>query len=186
MGWEVVGLRVDSLLLPPPVLRGRVGRGPKLTIVIDVLQHVRMLGRRDHSRRLLSFARQMRKAPTDAEKKLWWLLRRGKLDGYHFRRQVPISGFIVDFCCLSAGLGVEADGGQHYDDRGKEYDQQRTEALMRKGIRIIRFSDYDILKFPDAVQEMIYKELTQKPPPSPSPGVPGEGIELRHLPRVSP
>jgi very-short-patch-repair endonuclease len=124
-----------------------------------------MPGRRDHSRRLIAFARGMRKAPTNAEKKLWSLLRRGKLDGHHFRRQVPVAGYIVDFCCLSAGLGVEADGGQHNDEEAKEYDRQRSEALRCKGIRIIRFSDHDILKHPDAVQETIFRQLTRRPPP---------------------
>ena len=62
--------------------------------------------KRNHSRRLLSFARNMRKEPTDAEKKLWFLLRDHKIDGFHFRRQVPIAGYIVDFCCFSAGLGA--------------------------------------------------------------------------------
>jgi very-short-patch-repair endonuclease len=124
-----------------------------------------MPGKRDPSRRLIGFARSMRKAPTDAERKLWSLLRRGKLDGHHFRRQVPVAGYIVDFCCLSAGLGIEADGGQHYDQAAEEYDRQRSEALLLKGIRIVRFSDYEILKYPDAVQEAIYRELTQRPPP---------------------
>lgn len=128
-----------------------------------------MPGKRDHSRRLLDFAREMRKAPTDAERKLWYLLRRDKLDGYRFRRQVPVAGYILDFCCLRAGLGVEADGGQHCDDWGRQYDRKRSEALLAKGIRIIRFSDYDILKFPDAVQETIYRALTEEPPPYPPP-----------------
>jgi very-short-patch-repair endonuclease len=115
---------------------------------------------RDHSRRLIGFARRMRKAPTDAEKKLWTLVRRGKLDGYHFRRQTPIAGYILDFCCLSAGLGVEADGGQHADPADQQYDLQRSRKLLEHGIRIIRFSDYEILKYPDAVQATIYRELT--------------------------
>jgi very-short-patch-repair endonuclease len=119
-----------------------------------------MPSKRDHSARLIRFARQMRKAPTDAEKKLWSLLRHGQLDGYHFRRQVPIAGFIVDFCCLSAGLGVEADGGQHYDEEAKRYDERRSAELLKKGIRVIRFSDYDILRDPEAVQRTIYRELT--------------------------
>ena len=78
---------------------------------------------------------------------------------------MPIAGYIVDFCCLSAGLGVEADGGQHYDSEAQIYDQRRTEALRVAGIRIIRFTDYEILKYPDAVQRTIYRELTEKPPP---------------------
>jgi very-short-patch-repair endonuclease len=119
-----------------------------------------MPSKRDHSARLIRFARQMRKAPTDAENKLWSLLRHGQLDGHHFRRQVPIAGFIVDFCCLSAGLGVEADGGQHYDEEAKRYDERRSAELLKKGIRVIRFSDYDILRDPEAVQRTIYRELT--------------------------
>ena len=130
-----------------------------------------MPGKRDHDRRLLAFARHMRKSPTDAEKKLWSLLRHGKLDGHHFRRQVPVAGYIVDFCCLSAGLAVEADGSQHYEDSAKQYDQDRAQALLAKGIRIIRFSDYDVLRNPHAVQETIYRELQAqaKPPPYPPP-----------------
>jgi very-short-patch-repair endonuclease len=56
----------------------------------------RVPGKRDHSRRLISFARDMRRTPTDAEKKLWSLLRCGQLNGCHFRRQVPIAGYIDD------------------------------------------------------------------------------------------
>jgi very-short-patch-repair endonuclease len=119
----------------------------------------------------------MRGEPTDAEKKLWFLLRRRKVEGHRFRRQVPIASYIVDFCCLSAGLAVEADGGQHYDESGKRYDQQRTETILRHGIRTIRFSDYDILTNPDGVQEAIFRALTHEPPPQPSPGVPGEGVK---------
>ncbi len=133
--------------------------------------------KRDHSRRLLTFAREMRRTPTDAERKLWYLLRRGKLDGYKFRRQVPVAGYILDFCCLEAGLGVEADGGQHYDPKGKEYDERRSEILSQKGFRIIRFSDIDILKHPDAVQATVYRELLAQTPSQPSPGIPGEGSQ---------
>jgi primosomal protein N' (replication factor Y) len=132
-------------------------------------------GKRDHSRRLIAFAREMRKVPTEAERKLWFLLRRGRLDGYHFRRQVPIAGYIVDFCCLSAGLGVEADGGQHCGERAIEYDENRSRTLLEKGIRIIRFSDFEILKYPDAVQRTIYRELTKNPHPNPPPEYRGRG-----------
>lgn len=127
-----------------------------------------MPSRRDHSRRLIAYARAMRGDPTDAEKKLWSLLRRGQIDGRHFRRQVPVAGYIIDFCCLSAGLGVEADGGQHHDEAARRYDQRRSEILLQKGIRILRFADDEILKYPQVVQEAIYLALTQQPPPAPS------------------
>jgi len=58
---------------------------------------------------------------------------------------------------------VEADGAQHYDPKGKAYDQRRSKALRAAGFRIIRFSDYDILKDPDAVQRTIYRALTEGP-----------------------
>jgi len=128
-----------------------------------------MPGRRDHSRRLHTLARQMRKAPSEAEKKLWSLLRRDQLDGYRFRRQVPVAGYILDFCCLSAGLAIKEDGEQHYDDEAKEYDYRRSRALLSKGIRILRFSDYDILKYPEVVQERIYRELADRPSEEPPP-----------------
>jgi very-short-patch-repair endonuclease len=102
----------------------------------------------------------MRREPTDAEKKLWSLLRRGQIEGYHVRRQVPLAGYILDFCCLPARLGVEADGGQHCDNEGEEYDRTRSEALAAIGIRILRFQDHEILKHPEAVQETIFRALT--------------------------
>jgi very-short-patch-repair endonuclease len=62
-------------------------------------------------------------------------------------------------------LAVEADGGQHNDEKAREYDRRRTGALLNKGIRVIRFSDFDILKNPDAVVETIHRELSGEPPP---------------------
>jgi very-short-patch-repair endonuclease len=134
-----------------------------------------MPGKRDHSRRLITHARRMRKEPTDAEKKLWSLLRRGQINGLHFRQQVPIAGYIVDFCCLQEGIGVEADGGQHLDRKNVEYDNRRSETLTAVGIRILRFPDDEILRFPQNVQEAIFQAAFEKPPPQPSPGIPGAG-----------
>jgi len=56
-----------------------------------------MTSRRDPNRRLLRFAREMRHQPTDAERKLWSLLRDRRLGGFKFRRQHPVAGYIVDF-----------------------------------------------------------------------------------------
>ena len=72
----------------------------------------------------------MRRQPTDGEKKLWSIVRRDKLAGFRFRRQVPIDGYIADFCCVPAGIVVEADGGQHYEPDHQKYDQQRTEMFL--------------------------------------------------------
>jgi very-short-patch-repair endonuclease len=128
--------------------------------------------RRDHDRRLLTFARTVRRTPSDAERKMWWILRRKRISGFRFRRQVPIAGYVADFCCLSAGLVV--DGAHHLDAPQLTHDQRRTDVLEREGLRVIRFFANDVLKHSDAVERMIYRALME-PPPRPSPGVPGEG-----------
>jgi very-short-patch-repair endonuclease len=121
--------------------------------------------KRDHNPRLLKFAREMRREPTDAERKLWHLLRDGRLGGFKFRRQCPVAGYILDFYCLSAGLVVEADGGQHTEPEAHAYDEARTQRLSDRGIRVLRFPDDEVLKYPDAVREAIYAALTSDAPP---------------------
>jgi very-short-patch-repair endonuclease len=59
------------------------------------------------------FAKALRTNQTDAELKIWQILRAGRLMGYKFKRQVPITDFIVDFVCFEQKLVVEIDGGQH-------------------------------------------------------------------------
>lgn len=66
----------------------------------------------------------LRDNPTDAEKLLWRQLRMKRIDGVRFRRQYPIGPYIGDFVCLPARLIVEADGGQHATDKGR--DERRT------------------------------------------------------------
>jgi very-short-patch-repair endonuclease len=132
--------------------------------------------RRDADERLTEFARAMRAGPTDAERKLWSILRFKALGGYRFRRQRPVAGYILDFYCPAKRLAVELDGGQHADARQARYDQIRSARLNELGVRVIRFWDDEVLKHPEAVAEEILRELERvSPPPRPSPGVPGEG-----------
>jgi len=93
---------------------------------------------------------------TDAEKRLWSALRDRRLVGYKFRRQRPIGPFIVDFACVERKLIVEADGGQH---AGSERDEQRTARLERRGWRVLRFWNNDILANPSGVVETILRAL---------------------------
>jgi very-short-patch-repair endonuclease len=90
----------------------------------------------------------MRREMTDAERKLWFLLRDMRLAGAKFRRQAPIGPFIADFVCLSRKLIVEADGGQHYEN---PKDAVRDEWLRREGYVVVRYSNIDILKNPEGV-----------------------------------
>jgi very-short-patch-repair endonuclease len=122
--------------------------------------------RRDEDRRRLKFARAMRREPTDAEAKLWELLRFKSLAGYRFRRQHRVGGYILDFYCASRRLAIELDGGQHNDAGQAEYDQKRTLRLSEFGVRVIRFWDDDVLKHSDVVAEEILRQLENtKPPP---------------------
>jgi very-short-patch-repair endonuclease len=98
------------------------------------------------------FAKTMRLQPTEAEKRLWQILRAHRLGGLKFKRQVPIEGYIVDFVCFEARLIVEADGGQHADSRADIARDQRLSAL---GFRILRVWNNDVLANPDGVAAAI-------------------------------
>ena len=121
-----------------------------------------MRHRRDNNPRLLDYARQMRSQPTDAERRLWFILRKHRVAGFRFRRQYPVCDYIADFVCLEAKLIIEADGGQHHEASASAYDQQRTARIGEVGFEVLRFSDRDILKEMDAVAGEIHKRLTER------------------------
>ncbi|MGE3245811.1 MAG: endonuclease domain-containing protein [Beijerinckiaceae bacterium] len=113
--------------------------------------------------RTKQFARAMRASMTEAEKRLWWALRhRLALKDTHFRRQVRIGPYIADFCCLSASLIVEADGGQHYTDGAEAGDARRTGYLEKHGFRVLRFSNATILQDMDCVIDTIVAHLPER------------------------
>jgi very-short-patch-repair endonuclease len=129
----------------------------------------------------LDKARRLRRDMTEAESKLWHRLRRRQLDGYRFRRQVPIGGYFVDFACLGARLVVEIDGGQHKKDEGQAQDAQRTRWLQSKGYRVLRFWNSSVLAETHVVLETIFSALTVRrdanstsPQPCPPPAGRGE------------
>lgn len=93
---------------------------------------------------MLLLARELRKHQTPAEAKLWAVLRGRGLDGWKFKRQVPIGPYIVDFFCEKAGLIIELDGGQHLEQA--EYDAGRTGYLQENGFRVLRFWNNDVTK----------------------------------------
>ena len=68
-------------------------------------------------------AREVRITSTEAERRLWAVLRGRRLQGYKFRRQHSLGPFILDFACVEHRLAIEADGGQHADN---EHDHRRT------------------------------------------------------------
>lgn len=123
-------------------------------------------------------ARRLRNNQTDAERKLWRRLRLLKKDGYHFRRQVPVDSFIVDFACFSARLVIEVDGGQHNFAAGLRADRSRDALLRRHGFKALRFWNNDVLRNSEGVEYEIQKQLTLETP-TPTPPRKGEGLRQR-------
>ena len=109
-----------------------------------------------------SFARQLRKTQTEAEKLLWAALRNRQCGGYKFRRQVPKDKFIVDFLCESQKLIVEIDGPTH--EGRKAYDTERTHILETMGYHVMRLSNEDCFDDMEAVIEAIFKTLENAKP----------------------
>ncbi len=103
------------------------------------------------------FARELRNNATNAERRLWHLLRRRQLDGFKFRRQRPIGPYICDFVCLEARLIVELDGGQHAQQAA--YDIRRDDFLRSQGFRVLRFWNDDVQREIESIIETIHEAL---------------------------
>ena len=119
---------------------------------------------------LTSRSRALRKNSTDAERELWSVLRSRQLNGFKFRKQVEIDGYVVDFLCAEKRLIIEVDGGQHTPER----DARRTAYLESQGFRLIRFWNNDILQNREGVLHSIAAALGADPHPNPPP-LAGEG-----------
>jgi len=111
---------------------------------------------------LTSRSGALRQNSTDAEKRLWSILRNRQLNGFKFRRQVEIEGYIADFFCAEKRLIIEVDGGQHSPQR----DARRTALLGSQGFRILRFWNNDVLQNLDGVWTAIEEALTTPPHPT--------------------
>jgi very-short-patch-repair endonuclease len=107
-------------------------------------------------------ARSLRKSFTDAELKLWRLLKNRSLKNFKFRRQHPVGPYIADFACLERKLIIELDGGQHAEKAS--YDSRRTTYLESTGYRVIRFWDNDVLTNTESVVQAIHDALDHPSP----------------------
>ena len=83
-------------------------------------------------------ARRLRKHQTVAETNLWRELRKLRHHGYHFRRQVPIASYIVDFACLSQKVIIEVDGIQHDEPKAQAADAARDADEVAQFVRDAR------------------------------------------------
>jgi very-short-patch-repair endonuclease len=120
-------------------------------------------------------APRLRKKTTDAEKRLWYALRKElpDLSGTHFRRQVAVGHYVADFVCLGSRLIVEVDGPVHNDIDQRRKDAQRDAHFRDQNFRVIRFSNEMIMLNMPSVLRTLSSTLTT-PTPSPSPQGGGE------------
>jgi very-short-patch-repair endonuclease len=127
---------------------------------------------------------------TRAEARLWTHLRTLRPQGFHFRRQAPLEGYILDFVCFSRRLVVEVDGDSHGTPLAAARDARRDAKLEAAGLKTVRVMDGDVLGNISGVMEYILAELDRSsphptPPPSasgpPSPSRGGRAHVARHM-----
>ena len=139
-----------------PLLQGR-GRGWGLSVTRNAES--------------AQFAREMRNAPTEPEKRLWRALSRSQLGGFKFRRQAPIGPFIADFLCPQKALVVEVDGETH----DSECDRKRDAALAGMGFATIHVTNTEVMRNMEGVLTVVLNALHEAsdrwatPHPNPSP-----------------
>ena len=113
----------------------------------------------DAPKQIFINAKALRNRETFAEKLLWSRLRNNKL-GYHFRRQHPLSRYVVDFYCHTLKLVIEVDGSIHSDPIVIIEDKNKEESIVSYGLEVIRYTNNAIIKDVDAVLQEIKNKIT--------------------------
>jgi very-short-patch-repair endonuclease len=103
---------------------------------------------------LLNNARRMRHQPTEAEAKIWRLLKGRQLGSHKFRRQVPMGPYILDFICFETKLVIEIDGGQHAGESST-----RQDWLEGQDYRVLRFWNNEVMGNIEGVRRVIVEAL---------------------------
>jgi len=108
-------------------------------------------------------AKSLRADSTPAERRLWRMLEPFRTGGYHLRKQVPIGPYYADIACHHAHLVIEVDGDSHFDDRGLRHDAARDAFLARQGYTVLRFTNFEVLRNPDGVFDVVAAYLAGQP-----------------------
>jgi very-short-patch-repair endonuclease len=126
---------------------------------MDFVNHSRLhLGSKDKN---FINAKELRSNTTEAEDYLWKFLANRRLNGYKFRRQHPILKYIADFYCHEARLIVEVDGDVHNNEDCRMHDEGRSDELKEYGVRVIRFTNHEILNSIEKVLQQINITIEQ-------------------------
>ena len=110
-------------------------------------------------------ARLLRNNMTEAEKIVWDKLKNRKVFKARFRRQHPVGSFIVDFYCHEYKLAIEIDGEIHLKTEVNEYDDGRSHDIEKLGIKILRFTNYEVFNNLNKIIEEILKTIAVFEPP---------------------
>ena len=123
------------------------------------------MGTRSHSARTAAardFARHLRQESTDAEKRLWRLLRDRRFEDFKFRRQYACGSYFLDLFCVEARLAVELDGGGHGFPDQRARDKTRDEFLAAQGIQVLRFWNHQLRSEVESVRFEIWYALMKR------------------------
>jgi very-short-patch-repair endonuclease len=107
----------------------------------------------------------LRKHMAKAEICLWSKLKGKQINGLKFRRQYGIDNYIVDFYCPEQRLAIEIDGGVHYYNSRIVSDVKREKDIEALGIKVLRYTNIDVLKnMKGVLQDIIMKTTPLSPP----------------------
>jgi len=115
-----------------------------------------------YNAQLVARAKEMRQNPTAAEQKLWQECL--KTLPLRVLRQRPIDQFIVDFYCAALKLVIEVDGESHFTQAGQTYDLERSNILESYGLRVLRFTNSEVLNDFESVSHKIWEQIPLNPP----------------------
>jgi len=132
---------------------------------------------------LTKAARRLRSQQGFVEDIVWQALRNRKLGGWKWKRQAPRDRFIADFLCSEAKLVLEIDGGIHRLEDKLERDATRTRRLESLGLKVLRFTNAEVLADRERVFATILATCGKAPSPRPSPR--GERENRTHYPTES-
>nr|BAL58224.1 hypothetical conserved protein [uncultured prokaryote] len=106
---------------------------------------------------LIPRARELRKNMTEPERRMWFRV----LKGINIRvlRQRVIGNYIVDFYIPKERLVIEIDGDSHFEEKAERYDREREKVLGEYGLRVLRFTNEEVMKNIEGVKERVIKEL---------------------------
>ncbi|WP_345955997.1 DUF559 domain-containing protein [Mucilaginibacter sp. PAMB04168] len=150
---ELVNVIRNQPLPPPPQKGELLEKNTNASSFRENADSIRYEPLKDNNRANLHFS-------AEAENVLWQLLRQDST-GYEICRQHAIDNYIADFVCLQKGLVIEVDGGYH--ELTKEADAIRTGMLNHWGFEAVRFTNDEVLKFPQQVFETIKTKIGSMP-----------------------